>query len=262
MSEQERLRGYLLGTLPAADGEALEQQLLVDEELNERLDLAQDALVEAHLRGTLPAADRSAFDARAAANPELAAALRHARLLYERLGPRAAGSSLRPFWLAAAALALLGGASWWWLARVPAVPRSAAVPSAAPTVIPSAAPTAGPGTVSPAPPVDMAALTLSPGQVMAGSATERVVLGPSVRRLRIELVVDGPVAPAYAGELWNESERSVWRAEGLRSSAEGVVAVTLPADLLRPGRYRLDLSLLLRTGGRGAPTPYFFEIGR
>jgi hypothetical protein len=262
VSEQERLRHYLLGTLQEAETEEIETRLLMDEGLHERLELEQDALVEGHLRGTLAPSERAAFAARVEASPALREALAQARLLHERLAPPSPRPAAFSPWLALAAALLLGAAAWWWLAGAPSDPGSAAVPSTAPTVAPSAPPRGVPPTAAPAPPSSaVASLTLSRGQVMAGGEAESVVLGTAAR-LVVELVLEAPVTRRYAAELWSESGRSLWRAESLSANGqEGTVTADLPAGLFTPGRYRLELAPLTPEG-RGGATPYYFEVRR
>ena len=261
MSDRERLRGYVLGLLSEAEAEEVETRLMVDEDLHERVELEQDAVVEAHVRGALVPAEEAAFSARLAADAALRQTVARSRLLYERLRAPSRAGVAPARWLALAALLLLGLASWWWLSRPPAQPGTAGRPSSAPTLTPSGAPRPQP-TASETSPARVATLTLSPGQAMAGAAVERVALDPASKRLVLELVLEGPVARRYGAELWSASERPLWRAgEVAADVGEGTVTVELPAERLAAGHYRLEL-FPLTAQGRGPARPYHFEVRR
>jgi hypothetical protein len=259
VTDQERLRSYVLGTLSEGEAEELERRLLVDEELHERLEMEQDALVEAHVRGTLSPADGAQLEARMRASPALAEHVRQERLLHQRLAPAAARARVRSYWpAAAAALLLVAAATWWWQARPAEAPDTAAgSPSPAP------APPSPAGPVSPAPPaaVEVVSLTLSPGQTMSGGSPDGVALAPGIQRVQLELVLDPPVAAAYAVVIRSERERLIWRDERAQpNSVDATLTLAIPARVLAPGRYRLELA----PAGTIASdrTLYYFEVAR
>lgn len=74
---------FLLGDLPAAQREALEERLLADAELFLELEMAEDELVDAYVRGELSQADRQRFDAVLGTSPRIEQRLRFARRLAE-----------------------------------------------------------------------------------------------------------------------------------------------------------------------------------
>jgi hypothetical protein len=256
VSDQERLRSYALGTLSGPECEELEARLLVDEELHERLELLEDALVEDYLAGALAEGDRAPFEARLARTPQLREHLGHARLLRERL-TRTSPAAAHRYWPAAlAALLLLAAGALLWRVRPPAstttLPRSArATPAASPAALRPA-----PGH-TPAQPAPMASLTLSPGQTMSEGEDARITLAPATEVLRLDLVLEDPLAPDYTAELTSESGSRVWRRAGVRADA-GVMTLSVPAAGLAAGRYRLELSP--PGGSPAARSLYYFEV--
>jgi CHAT domain-containing protein len=64
------LRTYLLGTLPQERAEQLEERLLKDDEIGERLSLIEDELIEDYARNALDAGDRQQFEKYFLSNPK------------------------------------------------------------------------------------------------------------------------------------------------------------------------------------------------
>lgn len=62
LENENLIRSYLLGTLPQARGEELEQRLLTDDDLAEELSLVEEELTEDYARNALNAADREQFE--------------------------------------------------------------------------------------------------------------------------------------------------------------------------------------------------------
>lgn len=65
-----RLRKYLLGELPEAEQQALEERLMTETELFDLLQIAEDELIDDHLSGGLSASERSRFDGFFLSTPE------------------------------------------------------------------------------------------------------------------------------------------------------------------------------------------------
>lgn len=81
---------FLLGDLPAAQREALEERLLADAELFLELEMAEDELIDTYVRSELSQADRQRFDAVLRSSPRVRERLRFARRLAaeaDREGP-------------------------------------------------------------------------------------------------------------------------------------------------------------------------------
>lgn len=72
---------FLLGDLPEADREALEERLLDDPDLFFEIELAEEELLDAYVRGELSAADRQRFEAVLGRAPRIQERLRFGRQL-------------------------------------------------------------------------------------------------------------------------------------------------------------------------------------
>lgn len=70
VNDDGRLRKYLLGELPEAEQQALEERLMTEAELFDLLQVAEDELVDDHLSGALSASERSRFDGFFLSTPE------------------------------------------------------------------------------------------------------------------------------------------------------------------------------------------------
>lgn len=79
------LRQYLLGTLPEAECSTIEQKLMNDGEFGERIEVAEDEIIEDYLQGGLSAAERRAVERHFLRPPERRRKLWFARLLHSRL---------------------------------------------------------------------------------------------------------------------------------------------------------------------------------
>src|SRR5262245_19813912 len=70
VQDEARLRKDLLGELTEAEQEALEQQLLTDNELFEQLPMIEDEVIDDYLSDELSASEREGFENRFLAAPE------------------------------------------------------------------------------------------------------------------------------------------------------------------------------------------------
>lgn len=132
--KENKLREFLLGTLPAAEREAIEEKFMADEELFAALNLAEEDLLEEYARGELSEAERQQLERhllRVPRNLERARFLRTMQAAFERgqQMPSVAaverqairrGFFQSPFWryaLVATCLVLAGAFVWWVLMR-------------------------------------------------------------------------------------------------------------------------------------------------
>lgn len=60
---EEKLRGFLLGDLPAAERAAIEERFLADEDFSAQVHVVEDELIEGYLRRELSARDHQRFEA-------------------------------------------------------------------------------------------------------------------------------------------------------------------------------------------------------
>jgi hypothetical protein len=274
------LRRYLLGLLPEAEAEALEEAYLARPELWERLRGVEDDLLDDYAAGRLDGADKQAFESRYLRSPVLRERVVAARALHlaarsgSRPGQRGVPARTRwalPVALAAGlVLALL--AEWSGEPRAPQ-PRSAAA-SPAPSIqpeTPSPPATSAPASAPSGPPSRLQ--TRAPTIVLALSpvllrgkqepASRRIPAGTET--LVLELEGDPTALPASAAALVAILEtvegRVVWRGDARRTADAGkpslVATVRVPSAELAAGDYLLALST---REAEGTLYRYFFRV--
>lgn len=203
----ERLEDYLLGLLPEAEAERLDELSITDEEFAWQLRAAEDDLVDGYVRDSLPATTRARFEEYYLASPRHRERVTFARNLVRTTDrtvdrpiamatshtsptPAPAHETVRPvarpqtaWWLMAAAAAVVV-AFGAMLMRTGLMRPSAGTP--APTVEATAPGREAPApAVSPAPPVSTPRLSAAPAPAdrtpPAPIVTEAVSLAPDTR---------------------------------------------------------------------------------
>ncbi len=113
-TEENQIRDYLLGNLPAEQAERLEERLLRDEEFAEQMSLVEDELTEDYARNVLSPREREQFQKRFLSIPRRRRKLMMVRELrkYARPSPKPSwfewlDTILAPQWRAATAAVLL-----------------------------------------------------------------------------------------------------------------------------------------------------------
>jgi hypothetical protein len=255
------LRRYLLGQLPDAEAESVEEAYLARPEVWERLRDVEDDLLDDHAAGRLAPAEKEAFEKRYLASAPLRARVVAARALRQagssgssRAAARAdRARSIR--WAGPVALAsglILTLLTEWNGERAPT--------TSLPSVVRS----------SPAPRRRLSTppfvLALSPVLLRGqeGPAERRVPMGTDT--VLLELQGDRTILPAppvvLEATLETVEGRPVWRGEAQREAGAGkpplVASARVPAATLAPGDYLLTLSL--RDVTDGTLFRYFFRI--
>lgn len=215
------LRAYLLGRLPEADAERLEQRLLEGEEVFQTLRSVEDDLIDDYARDRLDASERQGFEARYAGQTD--------RLTFAHaLSKRTARSNVIPFarrqWIPLAAAAALVVATFGIMMRPPGE-------------APDRTPVPGP----PAPPPPAIVLTLGISRSAAAGPEVTLPAGAPALDLRVRL------DPAdrydrYFMELRSSADQVVWRGDDLRASTESGeldLVAAVPASALADGTYEL-----------------------
>jgi hypothetical protein len=219
------LRSYLLGQLPAADAERLEERLLEDEEAFATLQSVEDDLFDDYARDRLSPVERGRFVERFGRRTD--------RLTFARaLARRTAGAKVVPIrrqpWvpMAAAAAVVIAVAGTVTRQR-PAAGPAPAVPVAA---VPERVETAAPAVE----------LALGASRAAGGSSVVTLAKDASALPVRVRL------HPAdrydrYSMELRSSSGQVVWRGEALpaASGRELALLAAVPANLLTSGSYEL-----------------------
>jgi hypothetical protein len=277
----DRLRRYLLGTLPAAERDGLEVELLRDDDLFEQLQALEDELVHDLAQDGEAVPALAPFAERMRGNAAGRRRLAAAGLLVDELaGRRATRRRRQPApigWLAlAAGLLLVAGLAWFvgatrqtgaegerqatersesppttTTSTAAAAPTSAPAPPLAATS-PALAPPPGDG-LPPAPAPLVVALALSPGLVRGGEGATRVELTPTVDALRLTLALPAgaPAADRYRVALVDADGIERWSQGGLRPASvagTSVLRVDVPAAALPEGDYELALAVETAAG--------------
>ena len=278
----ERLRAYLLGELPEGERLLLDQRLLTDDALAERVRLAESLLIDEYVAGELDARTAGVFhtqflktDARRE-QVRLTAALQDLAARSETalpVPPPGARRSWReglgeffalrpgPAWAAAGsfALLLLVLAAAWYLSRQPRqsetpVAKQPPVNAASPAAIETPEVAHVPAPASPAPqlkptppepPIAVASFVLLPGALRGPGETTRVAVPRGERAvLRLFLVLENPAPGTYRAELANADGQMVTVRDNLKPRANGQtkIVVDVPARLIQTGDYQIKLA--------------------
>ena len=245
----ERLEDYLLGLLPEAEAEQLDELSITDEEFAWQLRAAEDDLVDAYVRDGLPATTRARFEeyylASARHRERVTFARNLARIVDRAVDrpaamatshtsptPAPAHETVRPvarsqtaWWLMAAAAAVVvtfgamlmrtglqrpsAGTPAPTVAATP-LAREASSPPVTPTPSISAAP-AGADRTSPAPIVTTEAVVLAPDTRAAGSIIT-VSVPAGADRIAFDLRLETNDFPRYQATLKDPgTDRAVWQ---------------------------------------------------
>jgi hypothetical protein len=263
--ETERLRGYLLGTLPEDERDRLEVELLRDDALYEELLALEDEAVHDLATGDDLAGELGPIASRLRSTAEGRRRLAAARTLVEGL---ATGPPARR-WLetlaAAAVLLIVVGVVWMVAMRkepshpqhaqapLTGVPAATPMPTVQPPLAnaspaPQIAPTPVGGSTDPL--AGLVTLALAPGLVRGEAAPARVTVGASTAtvRLRLALPAGADVRAPLRAVLRDADGAEVWTRGGLRP-ASGLLLVDIASSALPEGDYELVLA-----AGRGGQT--------
>jgi len=257
---------YLLGQLPDAERDELEDRYFSDDEVHEQLLAVEEELIDAYVHEALTPEDKACFESRFLTSPErrqkiefaraLAAANRRPRWEWRAflslLIPQSTGMRLA-FAGAAAAAILVALFVWPYLWRgtnprnTPPIQAKSAPPKANE---PIPTPT-GPAKRETAPILaPILAFALTPG-VRGEGAGNVVAIPPGTYRIRLELHLDAADFPEYAAVVQTADGNPIWHEGKLRPHPAGTgatVLVTIPPGLLAPGEYTVKLSGVSPTG--------------
>lgn len=278
----ERLRAYLLGELAEQERLRLDQRLLADDDVAERVRLVEARLIDEYVAGELEGHTAEVFQTRflkTNARREqlrMTAALREYSAQSEAAVPVVRPVAKRswreafngffalksgPAWAAAGSFALLLlvlGLAWYLsrqsrqseapIAHQP--PVNAASPAATRTpAIVQVPPTApSPPQLKPTPtepPVAIASFVLLPGALRGPGEMTRVAVPRGERALlRLSLVLENPLPGTYQAELANADGQTVTVTKNLRAHRNGQmkIIVEVPARLFQADDYQIKLS--------------------
>jgi len=227
-SDDNLLKGYLLGRLAPESRDDVEERLFSDDRIFwEHLCLVEDELIDEYARGGLDGEEAEAFERSFLRTDERRAKLELARAL-KAYAERHATSRQR---------------AWDWLRRPIASPAWALATAA--TLLLALPAVVWQLTRARGPQREVSAW-LSPGQVRdAGGELKRVTLTPGCHLVRLRLEPSSGEYPTYQATLHEAAGNPVWSQDKLSAGAvEGKVAVTLTlsCELLRADDYYVTLA--------------------
>jgi hypothetical protein len=280
---------YLLGSVSEDEAARLDELSIANDEFAERLRAVEDDLVDAFVRGELSGDSLDRFQSHYLASPYRREKVRFAESLLalcdrapaasRQAQPSARSWQFSPAWTFAAAACLMliaGGYLWYENARLrdqvtrAQLDREALQQShrdlqrqiqeqrmPAPEV---------PERLSPAQsPVSAMALVLLP-QTRGSGPLAAIALPPAADQARLQLELESGDFDSYQTVLKDPANgRSLWRSGRLKAASRGdskLVAVSLPASLLKTQNYSLDLFGIPQAGAGELLSSYAFRVVR
>jgi hypothetical protein len=296
-SDIDEIHAFLLGTLPEERRGAFEDRMFVDEEFFDRVEFAEDELIDAYMTGELPAALRSRFETWFLKSPrrrdrlELAVALSEFLMPSRPAKPRSSPGRIAAWFsnfskwptpaVAACGLAVLFCASSIWLGstlvrerRIAADQRrvaeqqfaelrrrtTAAPPQQAQNPPQSHPPAKGPEKRGPQ--INLAFLLLP----NATRGEDSVITVPAeVKSVQLTLKTLTSITPGrYQAIIRDRSQHEIWRRDLFQraGSKSNALAVVVPARVLSPGAFTLALSAFEADGKTDVIADYAFRVVR
>ena len=285
--DDEELVRYLLGLVPDEIREELDEASVADDEFAARLRTAETNLIDSYVRGRLAGATLDRFESYYLASPLRRTNVRQAARFLGAVDRSAAREEAvswtqrfaRPIRLAplAAVAALMVVVSGVFLFRTmqpqkepslaasldpsPQRTREAPLRSAdSDASVPSTPAATAERRAAPADRI-VAMVLLPPTRSVAPAPT--LALPSGADRVRFELQLESNDFPSYRVGVKNPATNQIlWRSEWIApiSPAEGAVAVLVPANLLQPLHYSLDLAGRDRAGREEVIGSYIVRI--
>lgn len=255
--EQEApLVRYLLGELPAAEQEAIEDRLFADRAFLDEVLATSDDLIHAYLTGSLTSEDKGRFESHFLASP-----LRRQRYEFLRDVVTVVQKTVQPkprvaqpwMWAAAAAIVLAAG--------LLAVRRDREAPphnvAQSQTPIPTTAPPPA-MTTPPIRPVETQVVRLPE----PSTEPVEIALSAGTRTVRLEVPIDDDRHPTFDAIVRNADGDTVWKKTELVPPGPGMALVVLvPAELLQADVYALVIEgELLREASRASRLRLRYEL--
>ena len=275
ISETARARRYLLGEASEEESASLEQEYFERQEALERIEAAEDDLIEDYLAGQLTAADRERFERGYLSAPAHRVRVETVRRLIEQ-GSRASLASPRKRpatwatritrsgpWLAlAASILIVASVALWMFLPFEGRPTEVAGPPAsqpAPTV------TQGSGGNASSIAPRVFALAVSPVAVRSGSDTPAVVIPPGTDVVGIRLESDGENRnlTARRASIRTVGGRDAWQgpvAAATESSPGTVARIDVPAAVIPAEDYLITLFGTDERGVEREWAQYFLRV--
>jgi hypothetical protein len=282
----QTIRAYLLGQLPEAETERLDELSITDDECAERIRAVEHDLVDAFARGELEGVALERFRSTYLATARGRDSIRFAEALQSldetsgSGGPSAAGRrqttlarSTRnwPLWLATAAAAVFATAATWLVSdnrmlRERVTSDELRHDRQLREAEARGADTARRLSTGPGPSLQaIATLVLAP-QLRGARQLPTVALAPAARELTIQLDLEPVDYPSYTAALVASSEdRMLWQSDRLVARAAGDrqrIELGLPATVLSPRDYLIRVSGVPVRGPAEIVGEYRFSVVR
>jgi hypothetical protein len=269
---------YLLGLAPEEEMERLDRLSITDDEFAVRLNTIENDLVDAYVRKELSGDMLKRFETFYLASPRRREKVRFAESFLAAVGQHPAAPAPRPArtWFALPRLALAAAACLLLLAGVYLLRENARLRAQvahtqaemAHLRVQLASPQPGAPTASAeirrpsSSRAAMAFLLRSPTRAAGAPPAIALASGSEDAIFRLELEPDD--FPAYQVALKDlEANRVVWRSGRLSSAPEGsvrAVSASLPAGLLKPQTYSLELTGIAAGGATELVGSYVFKV--
>jgi hypothetical protein len=287
MQDDRQLIRYLLGLLPEDEAQRYEEQSIVDDDVAARLRQVENDLVDAYVRGTLDEEFRKRFESFYLASPLRRDKVRFAERLLGAVdrasalgaavpaGPRTAARRSRFVWSLAPAAMLLLACGILFLqdvrlrrGLVDAQRQGAALDGRARDLAGQldgqrAANDTIRKELDRVRAADPIALVLR-AQTRAVGPVSVIALSPDARVVAFDLELEGSDFARYGVALKDPvTNRIIWRSESLTpgsSNRAPAIAVTVPATLLKPQHYLLELSGRNSAGAVDTVGSYAFQV--
>jgi len=289
----DHLVRYLLGALPADEAERLDERTFIDDELAERLRVVEDDLVDSYAAGTLSGERLQRFEAFYLASPRRRSKAAFAKGLQGAIeksmrqpravpdtAPQVSSPRARPLWPLAAAAALVIATSVLLLqnitlrrelrdsARQVAVADQRVSEASQQLTVEQKAAAAAKQALADAraaQPLAAVALVLLP-QTRGVTSVPILMVPSGTSSVPLTLALETAGGPSFEVALRDPaSNRTIWRSPSLapqRIRQTPMVPVSLPAALLKPQHYALDLFELRSGTGPEFVSSYAFEVAR
>jgi hypothetical protein len=270
----QRIRDYLLGQLPEAETERLDELSITDDACAERIQEVEHDLVDAFARGELHGVTLEQFRSRYLTSPRGREMTRFAEALQsldEPTGVVREKRRWRELLALAAAVLVFASASVWLVldnrnlrARVSSAEsardererqlRAAEAARAANTAPPSTGAA-----------LTVATLVLAP-QLRGAGQLPTVSLADGTRELPVQLDLEPVDYPSYTASFLSSSgDRQLWVADRLMARTAGgrrTIDLQLPATLLSPQDYLIRVSGVPARGASEIVGEYRFKVVR
>ena len=261
----EHLIRYLLGELPEAEAERLDERSITDDAFAERLRLLEDDIVDRYTRGESLGIARSRIEEIHRASPYLQQKVRFAKALHAwttkaQVARRDPSPDLLSRWrrwtLAAAAILLVAAAGY--MARThqhlrsefaqleqrhSAVERQNAQLHRQPETVPVQGATPSP---------TITATFLLPPPRRGAEAEPAIAVSKDSTRVAFRLEVESDAYPRFWAALKDISSSAiVWRSRDVDAEPAGanrIATIVVPAEILRPQRYVIELTGIRKSG--------------